>query len=80
MSSNQSNNKSEKSTHSIHQSTLQSTCKSTQMYTETANIDFKCKNCNFQTEHKSSYYRHLKKCDFKLKESITNSGNTSSTS
>jgi hypothetical protein len=54
--------KQHKSTSSIHQSTLQSTLQSTEMYTETATNIFNCKICNFKTEHKSSYYRHKKKC------------------
>jgi hypothetical protein len=47
----------------------QSTSEYTNMYTQNDINNFKCKNCNFQTEHKSSYYRHLKKCDLEKKES-----------
>ena len=33
------------------------------MYTKTTVNNFLCKTCNFTTKHKSSFYRHIKKCE-----------------
>jgi hypothetical protein len=44
------------------------TCTLSTELTELKNSDFFCKNCDFKTKHKSSYYRHLKICQ--EKESI----------
>ncbi len=61
------------STSSIHDMSNESTSKSTNMYTKTTIQEFNCKQCNFETRHKSSYYRHIKKCIVKPEDNQTTS-------